>query len=154
VKRLNKEKIAGIVALILVLISLLGVQQGYARGRGPLGRPVTAWVLVGSVSNPSGGCLNLGLNGVYGTVSILPSKSIQIFLQHANPNSALTVSVGYVQTNGGCDGTWQSVSSLNTNSTGFGTLAQSLSLPSGHTYIFEFEDSAGNIVYATDFLSL
>ena len=150
---MNKEKMVGIVALAMLLVSLVGIQQGYAKGRGPLGRPVTAWVLVGSVSNPSGGCLNLGLNGAYGTVSILPKTGIQISLQHANPSSTYTVSVGYVEPGAGC-GAWQSVGSVKTDSVGGGTLAQAFSLPSGFSYVFEFKDSAGSIVYATDPLAL
>lgn len=146
---------AGIVALAVILASLMGVQLGYAK---TIGRPISpvlhAWTLIESVSNPSGGCVNLGLGGGYGAVTILPNNVIEISLQHANPSSTYTVSVGYVQSNGGCDGTWRSVGSVNTDSAGFGTLAQELSLPSGHSYIFEFNDSSGAAVYATDVLRL
>jgi hypothetical protein len=150
---LNREKMAGIVALAVILASLLGVQLGYAKTIAPPGG-VHTWTLIEAVSNPSGGCVNLGLSGGYGAVTMLPNNVIEISLQHANPGSTYTVSVGYVQGNGGCDGTWQSVGSVNTDSAGFGTLAQKLSLPSGHSYIFEFRDSSGAAVYATDALRL
>jgi hypothetical protein len=144
---------AGIVALAVILASLLGVQLSYAKTIAPPGG-VHTWVLIEAVSNPSGGCTNLGLSGGYGGVTLLPNNVIGVSLQHANPSSTYTVSVGYVQTNGGCDGTWQSVGSVNTNSAGYGTLTQKLKLPSGHSYIFEFNDSSGATVYATDALRL
>ena len=144
---------AGIVALAVILASLLGVQLGYAKTIAPPGG-VRGWALIGAVSDPSGGCVDLGLSGGYGAVMTLPNGVFGVYLQHANPSSTYSVSVGYVQANGGCNGTWQSVGSVNTNSVGDGTLAQRLSLPSGHSYIFEFKDNAGNIVYATDALHL
>lgn len=152
VKGLNKEKMAGIVALAVILASLLGVQLGYAKTIAPPGA-VHVWTLIRSVSNPSGGCVDLGLGGGYGAVTILPHNVVGISLENANPSSTYTVSVGSVQANGGC-GTWQSVGSVNTNSVGEGTSAQRLSLPSGHSYVFEFKDSTGNTVYATDALAL
>ena len=150
---MNKERMAGIVALAVILASLLGVQLGYAKTIAPPGG-VHKWALIEAVSNPSGGCVNLGLSGGYGAVTILPNNVIEISLQHANPSSTYTVSVGYVQANGGCDGTWQSVGSLNTDSLGGGTFAQEFYLPIGYSYIFEFKNSAGSIVYATDPLAL
>jgi hypothetical protein len=147
---LNKEKMVGIVALAMLLVSLVGIQQGYARQTELPPRPVSA--LIESVSNPSGGCLNLGLNGGYGTVTI-SLDHVWIYLQHANPSSTYTISVGYMQTGVGC-GAWQSVGSLNTDSLGGGTFAQEFYLPIGYSYIFEFKNSAGSIVYATDPLAL
>ena len=140
---------AGIVALAVLLVSLVGIQQGYANNNlpAPISGPIE------SVSDPSGGCLNLGLNGAYGTVTISLSR-VSILLQDANPSSTYTVSIGYVQTGGGCDGTWQSVGSVNTDSVGSGTLAQWFRPESGYNYIFEFKDSAGSVVYATDPLAL
>jgi hypothetical protein len=150
---MNKERIVGIVALAVILASLLGVQLGYAKTVASPGG-VHVWALVQSASNPSGGCVDLGLSGGYGAVTILPGKGVWISLQHANPSSTYTVSVGYLQANGGCDGTWRSLGSVNTDSAGDGTLAQRLTLPSGHSYVFEFKDSTGNVVYATDALRL
>ena len=155
VKGLNKGKFTGIIALTLILVSLLAFQQGYAipkKNISPLGG-LHRWTLVSSVSDPTGDCVDLGLNGGYGNI-IIVSNRVVISLQHATPNSAFTISVGYQQTNGGCDGTWQPVGSLNTDNTGSGILVQQLSLPSGHSYIFEFHDSAGNLLYATDSLQL
>lgn len=149
---LNKGKIAGIVALAMLLVSLVGVQQGYAREGAPVLAPHVSQAVIESVSNPSGGCLNLGLDGSYGTVEISP-YGLLIYLQHASPSSTYTVSYAYAQTGGACDGTWHSVGSVSTDGLGSGTLGQGLSLASG-SYMFEFKDSAGTTVYATDALTL
>jgi hypothetical protein len=151
---LKKEKLAGILGLVVIVVSMLGVQQGYARTGAPPGQGSHTWVLVAGVSNPSGSCLNLNLSGGHGTVTILPNSRVGIFLQNASPDSTYTVSVGYVQANGGCDGTWKTVGSLKTDSAGYGTLTAHLNLASGHNYVFEFHDNAGNVAYATDTLSL
>ena len=59
---------AGIVALAMLLVSLVGIQQGYAVRSEIPSRPISG--VIGSVSNPSGECLNLGLKSWYGTVTI------------------------------------------------------------------------------------
>jgi len=148
---LNKEKITGIVALVMLLVSLLGMQQGYAVRSNNPSSPVSG--LIESVSNPSGECLNLGLKGWYGTVTISLSR-LWIYLRNANPNSTYIIWVGYVQTGGGCAGTWEPVGSVNTNGAGEGTSMQWFNPPSAYSYcVFEFKES-GNLVYATYALAL
>ena len=149
VKRLNKEKMAGIVALAMLLVSLVGIQQAFAtRSEEP--PPISG--LIKSVSDPLGQCLDLGLKGWYGTVTISLSR-LWIFLQDANPNSTYIVWVGYVQTGGVCGGTWRPIGSVNTDSAGRGTSVQWFSPPRGYC-VFELKDSAGNIVYGTNALAL
>ncbi|MGD0424110.1 MAG: hypothetical protein ABSA92_11720 [Candidatus Bathyarchaeia archaeon] len=52
-------------------------------------------------------------------------------------------------TQGACDGSWQSVGSVNTDQAGNGQLVQKLNLQSGQIYVFEFKDTQGKLVYAT-----
>jgi len=143
---------AGIVALAMLLVSLVGIQQGYAIRSDVPSSPISG--LIESVSNPLGECLNLGLKGWYGTVTISLSR-LWIFLRDANPNSTYIVWVGYVQTGGLCGGTWRPIGSVNTDSAGGGTSVQWFRPPSGYSYcVFELKDSAGNIVYGTIALTL
>lgn len=150
---MKKGKLARIVALAMLLVYLVGIQQGYAMQHDKLTPPSSVSALIESVSNPSGGCLNLGLNGWYGTVTVSLSQ-VWILLQHVNPSSTYTVFVAYIQTGAGCGRTLQLVGSVKTDTVGDGVLVQGFSLPSGQSYVFEFQNSAGTIAYATDPLTL
>jgi hypothetical protein len=156
---LKKQGIFAIFAATLILVTSLGfpVPQGYAEHT-ILSHHSTAWVFLPlfAVQSSSASCTNLGLNDHLGHGSVGISQGrIQISLQNSNPNSAYSVSVGYKNSNGGCDGTWQSLGQINTNQAGDGTLTKTLTLPSGHQYIFELStSSAGNAEYATTFVSL
>jgi hypothetical protein len=68
-------------------------------------------------------------------------------LQSAHPSSTYTVSVDQF-TEGACDGSWQSIGSVSTNQMGNGMLVEKFSLQSGQSYVFEFKDAQGNLVYA------
>lgn len=149
---MDKMRMAGFVTLVIALISLLGIPQGYAKNIAPPGAPSFPFAPIGSVTNPSGTCTNLGLAHGFGTVSVARHGYV-IYLHNVDPHTSFSVSVGYLQ-NGVCDGTWQSVGPINTNSSGAGTLQLTLSLTSGHKYVFEFKDSAGTLIYASSSLTI
>ena len=150
VKRLNELKTAGIVVLTM-LLALIAIQQAYAVRFELPPPPVSS--LIESVSNSSGDCLNLGLKGYYGTITISLSR-LWVFMQNAKPNSTYIVWVGYVQTGGSCVGNWKPVGSVSTNGVGEGSSAQWFTPPSTYSYfVFEFKNSSGTIVYGTHALS-
>ena len=74
--------------------------------------------------------------------------NVVVELQDAHPTTTYTVTVDKF-TQGACDGSWQSVGSINTDQTGNGLLAQKLKLQTGQSYVFRFIDAQGNLVYAT-----
>jgi len=136
----------------MILISTVAVQQGFAKKPEFPQPPVSG--LIGSVSNPSGDCVNLGLKGWYGTVTISFSR-LWVFLQHANMNSTYIIYVGYVMPGGSCNGTWRPVGSVNTDAAGEGSSMQWFTPSSGYSYcVFKFEDSLGNVVFATNSLAI
>jgi len=148
---LKKGRIIGILTLVVLLASLLSVQRGYGV-KSEFPSPTISG-LIESVSNPSGECLNLGLKGWYGTVTITLSR-LWIYLRNAKPNSTYIIWVGYVQTGGLCKGTWLPVGSVSTDETGEGISVQWFYPSGSYSYcVFEFKDSAGNLVYATHVLS-
>ena len=150
---MNKGKITGIVVLVILLVCLVRIQQAYAVGheRNMPVPPVSG--LIESVSNPTGNCLNLGLKGWYGTVTISLNR-LWIYVRDANPNSTFIVWIGYVQAGGVCNGTWKAVGSVSTDQSGEGTSVQWLSPSSAYTYfVFELRDTSGNVVYATNALA-
>lgn len=148
---MKEERTLGMIALVIVLVSLLSLAQGYANGPNPIITGSTKEA-IRSVSNPSGNCINLGLTNYHGSV-VISHKHLYVYLYNANPNSAYNVLVGYMSSKNACDGTWQSLGSINTNNAGSGQLIQSFSL-SGHQYVFELRDGQGSAVYATPFISL
>jgi hypothetical protein len=132
----------------MLLTSLVSIQQGYA-AKSELPSPPPISGLIESVSNPSGECLNLGLKGWYGTVTISLDR-LWIFMQNANPNSTYIVWVGYVQRGGACRGTWMPVGSVSTNGAGDGSSVQWFRPSSAYSYfVFEFKNSSGAVVYGT-----
>ena len=138
------------VALAMLLVSVVGIQQGYAV-RTIFPSPISG--LIESVSNPTGGCLNLGLKGWYGTVTISVNR-LWIYIRDANPNSTYIVWIGYVQVGGTCNGTWRPVGSVSTDSMGEGSSVQWLKLSNSYSYfLLEFKDSAGTVVYGTHVLN-
>ena len=147
---MNKAKAAGIGAFVILLVCLVGVQQGYAV-REIVVSPISG--LIESVSDPTGDCLNLGLKGWYGTVTISLNR-LWVYLRNANPNTTYIVWVGYVRTGGSCNGTWRPVGSVSANEIGEGSSVQWFRPSSVYSYfVLELKDAAGNIVYATNALA-
>ena len=148
---MNKAKTAGIVAFVILLVCLAGVQEGYAAKSEPPVSPISG--LIESVSNPTGDCLNLGLKGWYGTVTISLNR-LWVYLRNANPNSTYIVWVGYVKAGGSCNGTWRPVGSINTNSAGEGSSDQWFRPSSAYgSFVLEFKDTEGTVIYGTEALS-
>jgi hypothetical protein len=148
---MNKGKMAGIVALTMVLVCVVGVQQGYAaKSEIPVS---TISGLIESVSNPTGDCLNLGLKGWYGTVTISLNR-LWTYLRNANPNSTYIVWVGYVQAGGTCNGTWRPVGSVSTDGVGEGSSVEWFKPSGTYSYfVLELKDNAGIVIYGTHALS-
>ena len=147
---MRRERMFGLLALAIVMISALGVPQGYAKGSSA--SPVKSVIqAIRSVSNPSAGCGNLELTELFGEVEMASNGRLIVVLENAHSSSSYAVSV---DAQGTCDGSWQSVGSINTDQAGNGQLVQNLKLNSGHSYVFEFTDAQGNLVYATPYLTL
>jgi len=139
------------VALAMLLVSVVGIQQGYAV-RTIFPSPISG--LIESVSNPTGDCLNLGLKGWYGTVTISLNR-LWIYIREGSPNSTYIVWAGYVQAGGTCNGTWTPVGSVSTDRVGEGSSTQWFRPSSTYSYcVFELRDTMGNVVYATYALAL
>ena len=144
---MRKERMFRILVLAIVTVSILSLPQAYARGGGHYGARITSMYVISSVSNPSASCGSFGLTGEYGNVMVWNGNVI-VDLQSAHPSSTYTVSVDKF-TQGSCDGSWQSVGSINTDQAGNGLLTQKLNLQSGHGYVFRLVDAQGNLAYAT-----
>lgn len=147
---MRRERMFRLLVLAIVVMSILSLPQAYAKGppyaKGTY-QNTPVMYMVSSVSNPSAGCGHLGLTGTYGDVAVGNGRVV-VELGNAHSNSTYTVSVDQF-TQGACDGSWQSVGSVTTNQAGNGLLVQKLNLQSGHSYVFEFKDAQGNLVYAT-----
>jgi hypothetical protein len=151
---MRKQRMFAMAFLLLVLVSVLSLPQGFAKfvkDHSPTPQQYS-YATVGTVSAPTGSCGNLGLSGFYGDVLVMRGK-LTIGLIFVNPSSTYSVAVSKDNAFGVCDGTWKSLGSVNTDGTGRGELAQKDGLSSG-SYVFEFTDSAGNLVYATPAISL
>jgi len=156
---MRKRTIFALACLSLVLVSVLSLPQGFAkitsvRPSSHNSTQYTDWT-VGAVSSSTAGCTNLGLKGFYGDVLVTSGKLI-IVLEFVNPSSTYSVSVAQVSQvkgDGACDGTWNSLGTINTGQGGVGGLTQKDKLASGW-YVFEFKDSAGTLAYATSTVSL
>lgn len=156
---MRKESMFGMIAFTIMLLSVLGLPQGFAANNAPKPYHAYNYAPIQSVSNPSASCVELtslydALNntGNYGLVTIT-SKSQFVRAQNTNPNSVYSASIGYLNSKSVCDGTWKSLGSITTDQAGNGFLVQNLSLKS-NMYEVELRDSAGNLVYATGFMSL
>ena len=142
------------IALAIFLVSVAGIPEGYGRDKGYVpGVQVWPSRVLGSASNPTGDCTNLGLTGSYGVVGITRS-GISVSLRGATPSNEYQVLVGHEESTGSCDGTWQSVGAITTDSLGNGNLSPVVSLPSGRQYVFELKDESGNVAFATSPLGL
>ena len=148
---MRKARMFPMIFLIMVLVAVLTLPQGFAKNfaNGP------TWVNVPilGVSNPSGSCGDLGLRGYVGNVGMAGGR-LHITLVKASPNNAYSISVGYVSSNGVCDGTWKSFGSIKTDQSGNGLLVPSTSLPSNHQDVLEFTDGSGNVAFATPLLNM
>jgi len=156
---MRKETMFATAFLLLVLVSVLSLPQGFAKGvAGKMVKPSSysaqqyTYATVGTVSSPTASCGSLGVKGFYGDVLVTHGK-LFIGLIFVNPSSAYSVTVSKVNAYGVCDGTSKSLGSINTDGAGQGELVQKDKLSSG-SYVFEFTDGAGNIVYATPSVSL
>lgn len=157
---MRKQRMFAMAFLLLVLVSVLSLPQGFASKAvaGKQTKPSAyspqqyTYVTVGAVSSPTASCGSLGVNGFYGNVLVTHGK-LMIGLTFVNPSSTYSVAVSKSNAFGVCDGTWNSLGSVNTDGTGRGELVQKDGLSSG-SYVFEFTDSAGNLAYATPAVSL
>ena len=151
---MKKEKLFGIITLAMVSFTLLGIPQGYAsKTVGVILTPGWPSRWLKAVSNPTGGCTDLGLQAVHGSVVVARSGLI-VTLQGATPNTSYNFLLGYKQSTGTCDGTWQSLGSISTDASGNGSFDQVLTLQSGHQYVFELQDSHGSVAFATPTLGM
>jgi hypothetical protein len=158
VKRMRKKTMFAIAFLLLVLIPVLSLPQGFAKPTAQYqvkpsapSAPQYTYARIGLVSSPTGSCGNLGVSGFYGDVLVTHGK-LKIGLMFVNPSSTYSVAIAKVNSYGVCDGTWTSLGSINTDQVGHGELTQKDGF-SG-SYVFEFTNSAGNLVYATPSISL
>ena len=160
-----KRRMIGVLALTIVVLAALSIPQGYAASKhGPptLGAGINHYTRTNlqGVSNaapasPTSGpasCGNLGFQGKFGTVMFY-SGSLLVRLQHASSDTQYSVWLGYKTSASNCDGSWHELGSLNTNDSGNGGFAQSLTLRSGTQYQVVVRDEAGNTIYATAFFS-
>jgi hypothetical protein len=151
-EKMRKEKLFGIIALVIFSITVLGIPHGYAKTPGPVLAPSWPNTWIRAVSNPTGGCTDLGLQAVHGTV-VVARSGIVVTLQGATPNTNYNVLMGYTRNTAGCDDTWQSLGSINTDASGNGSSNKVLTLQSGHQYVFELKDGSGNVAFATPTLT-
>lgn len=156
---MRKQRMFAMAFLLLVLVSVLSLPQGFAKGVAAKqvkpsapGPQQYSYATVGTVSSPTASCGNLGVKGFYGDVLVTHGK-LMIGLTFVNPSSTYSVAVSKNNDYGVCDGTWKSLGSINTDGAGKGELVRKDGLSSG-SYVFEFTDSAGNLAYATPSISL
>lgn len=147
---MRKERMFTILVLMLGLVSVITLPQGFAKNF--VNGPTVVNVPILGVSNPSGACGSLGLKGYVGNIAMAGGK-LHINLVKAGPNSAYNIQVGYVSSAGVCDGTWKPFGSINTDQSGTGLLTHSSNLPSNHQDVLEFTDGSGNVVFATPLVS-
>jgi hypothetical protein len=147
----------GMTTVAIILLSILISPQAFAAGPG--NTRTTESAPIQAVTSPSADCTDVGLVPVaftfanyYGIVAI-SGRFEYVRLENANPNTAYTISLGHLNSNGNCDGTWQSLGSITTDQAGEGYVLQHLSLPS-NPYIIELSDGTGKLAYATAFISL
>jgi hypothetical protein len=156
-----KQKTFAILALAIVLIAAFSLPDGFAKnGAQSLPASSNSYIRTSlqGVSDPSGSCSKLGLNGKYGTVTLAHGEVV-LSVQNADPPASIisqtfSVWVGYRANGGTCDGNWHSIGSVTVAQSGNGEFSSTLSgLVSSLQYVIELRDAAGNPVYATGMIS-
>lgn len=149
------------IGVFIIVLSLLAMPMGFAKkptvpgGYRMLSKPATSSMTeMYAVSNPSGSCRSLGLNGQAVGYAQLVHGSVIVSIQKGQSATYYNVTVIKLG-NGESDKSWvcgsssQRVGSITTDLSGQGQLYQTFKVSKGTKYVIELQDNQGHALYAS-----